>query len=140
MCLVGILVKIHVNTRFPGPFGINKSSFNSQNLEKFSQRGAICMLLRIWNLQSKSLHCILIYRKSYFLCILVLLTGYRYLREVDKSLCVSFCLQDPNCTAVTYSVQSPPSGDHNSSLCKFYTSVGEGVYLKMTKPEHNVKS
>ena len=68
------------------------------------------------------------------------MTGYRYLREVDKSLCVSFCLQDPNCTAVTYSVQSPPSGGRNSSLCKFYTSVGEGVYLKMTKPEHNVQS
>jgi len=60
------------------------------------------------------------------------LTGYRYLREVDKSLCISFCLQDPNCTAVTYSVHKPP---HASSLCKFYSALDENVniHLNLTK-------
>lgn len=62
----------------------------------------------------------------------VVLAGYRYLREVDKSLCISFCLQDPNCTAVTYSVHKPP---HSSSLCKFYSTVDENVnvHLNLTK-------
>ena len=62
----------------------------------------------------------------------VVLAGYRYLREVDKSLCISFCMQDPNCTAVTYSVHKPP---HASSLCKFYSTVNNNrnVHLNLTK-------
>lgn len=60
------------------------------------------------------------------------LAGYRHLREVDKAVCISFCLQDPNCTAVTYSVHKPP---HASSLCKFYSTVDENVnvHLNLTK-------
>ena len=66
---------------------------------------------------------------------MVVLTGYRYLREVDKPLCISFCLQDPNCTAVTYSIYKPP---HASSLCKFYRSVAENetnVHLNLKKQD-----
>ena len=70
---------------------------------------------------------------------LVSFTGYKYLRELDKDLCVSFCLQDPKCTAVTYSVRSPQRGQ-NSSLCKFFTSLGKGVYLNLTEPVPHVDS
>lgn len=54
-----------------------------------------------------------------FLAVFHSLAGYRYLREVDKPLCISFCLQDTNCAAVTYSVQTKPP---RSSLCKFYST------------------
>lgn len=50
---------------------------------------------------------------------MVILAAYRYLREVDKPICVASCLQDPDCTAVTYSIYKPPIA---SSLCKFYRS------------------
>ncbi|XP_078359953.1 perforin-like protein 1 isoform X1 [Oculina patagonica] len=54
--------------------------------------------------------------------------GYRHLREVDKPLCISSCLEEPNCTAVTYSIHKPP---HASSLCKFYSSaIDDNLYLK----------
>lgn len=63
---------------------------------------------------------------------MVILTAYRYLREVDKPICVASCLQDPDCTAVTYSIYKPPIA---SSLCKFYRSrVAENdtTYNKLT--------
>lgn len=44
------------------------------------------------------------------------------------------------CTALTYSVQSPPKGQ-NSSLCKFYSTVMENAKsLNLTKSTINVTS
>ena len=70
-----------------------------------------------------------------FTQILAILAGYRHLREVDKPLCISFCLQDPNCTAVTYSVHNKQP--RPSSLCKFYSSINENVnvHLNLTKQD-----
>ncbi|XP_078353926.1 uncharacterized protein LOC144638601 [Oculina patagonica] len=60
--------------------------------------------------------------------------GYLHLREVDKPLCISTCLHDADCTAVTYSVHKPPLA---GSLCKFYRSINESVYvhLNLTKQD-----
>lgn len=64
---------------------------------------------------------------------MVILAAYRYLREVDKPICVASCLQDPNCTAVTYSIYKPPNASSASSLCKFYRSrVADATYNKLT--------
>ena len=59
---------------------------------------------------------------------MALLAGYKYFREVDKSICISSCLHDPICTAVTYSVYKPP---HESSLCKLYSSIDENVHVHL---------
>lgn len=65
---------------------------------------------------------------------MAVLAGYKHLREVDKPLCISFCLHDPLCTSVTYSAYKPP---HASSLCKFYSSINESdhVHLNLKKQD-----
>ena len=65
---------------------------------------------------------------------MAVLAGYQHFREVGKSLCMSFCLHDPKCTAMTYSVYEQP---HSSSLCKVHSSTKESVnvVLKLKKQD-----
>lgn len=65
--------------------------------------------------------------------------GYRYLTKVEKAVCVSFCLQDPDCTAITYTILHQSQA---SSLCKFYSAVGKNgsVHLNLTKKDDSEKT
>ena len=71
--------------------------------------------------------------------IVACLTGYRYLTKVEKAVCVSFCLQDPDCTALTYTILHQSQA---SSLCKFYSAVGKNgsVHLNLTKKDNSEKT
>ena len=55
-----------------------------------------------------------------FTDILVVLTGYKSLKNVDNSTCLSFCLQDENCASVVYSQLHPPFKNSN---CRFFNNT-----------------